>query len=170
MKEALRVINDLEAQGFISRYAIGGAVAALFYAEPVDTEDLDIFVHLDVSDHPLMPMANLYAELHKRGFKKDGIYDVIEGVPVQFLPDSPELIREAVFQARDVVIDSVPTKVPTLEHLIAIMVLTGRTKDRLRVLMVHEQAKVDENKLADILDRYQLRERYEQWKKIDGKK
>jgi len=31
----------------VSRYAIGGAVAAEFYLEPMSTEDVDVFVTLD---------------------------------------------------------------------------------------------------------------------------
>jgi hypothetical protein len=164
MKETLRVLNDLQAKGFISRYAIGGAVAAIFYTEALDTEDLDIFVHLQEQDHPLMPMASLYAELERRGYKKDGIYDLIEGIPVQFLPDSPALIEEAVLRAREIDFEGVPTYIPHAEHLVAIMVMTGRLKDRVRALQMREQSVLDEHKLTDILRRYDLFEKYEQWK------
>jgi hypothetical protein len=34
MEATLRVLNELEAEGVISRYAIGGAVGAIFYMEP----------------------------------------------------------------------------------------------------------------------------------------
>jgi len=37
MKEAIKVLNDLESAGIIDRYAIGGAVAAIFYAEAIAT-------------------------------------------------------------------------------------------------------------------------------------
>ena len=40
---ALRVLNALEAEGTIGRYAIGGSIALLFYTEPLLTEDMDIF-------------------------------------------------------------------------------------------------------------------------------
>jgi len=168
LKETLQVLNELEWHGFISRYAIGGAVAAIFYMEAVDTEDLDIFVHLGNHAHPLMPMAELYQELERRGYQKDGIYDLIEGVPVQFLPDSPAIVEEAVRDAREIEFYGVPTRVPTLEHLVGIMVQTGRPKDRLRVLQFHEQTQLDYVKLNNILDRYNLREKYELWKQIDS--
>ena len=42
MQRTLEVINDMEAEGIISRYAIAGAVAAYYYIEPIVTEDLGI--------------------------------------------------------------------------------------------------------------------------------
>lgn len=47
MKKTLRILNQLEQKGIIDRYAIGDAMAALFYAEPVLTYDMDMFVFLD---------------------------------------------------------------------------------------------------------------------------
>ncbi len=44
MKLALQAINDLEREGLMHRHAIGGAMGATFYLEPVSTFDLDIFV------------------------------------------------------------------------------------------------------------------------------
>ena len=46
MEKTLQVLNALERGGVLRRYAIGGAMAATFYAEPVLTFDLDIFVLL----------------------------------------------------------------------------------------------------------------------------
>ena len=46
MEATLAVLNDLVAQGVIQKYAIGGAVAAIFWVEPFDTIDLDVFVFL----------------------------------------------------------------------------------------------------------------------------
>lgn len=44
MKEALKVLSDLVTDGVIEAYAIGGAMGATFYLEPVVTMDLDVFV------------------------------------------------------------------------------------------------------------------------------
>lgn len=43
MREALIAMNQLVADGVIPSYAIGGAIGASFYTEPVATEDLDVF-------------------------------------------------------------------------------------------------------------------------------
>ena len=44
IKEVLTVVNRMQADGVIEPYAIGGAVGATFYLEPVATLDVDIFV------------------------------------------------------------------------------------------------------------------------------
>ena len=46
MREALLALNRVQRDGTIQQYAIGGAVAASFYIEAMQTEDLDIFVFL----------------------------------------------------------------------------------------------------------------------------
>jgi hypothetical protein len=46
MRRTLEVLNDLDDQNVFSRYAIGGAMAATFYAEPTLTFDLDVFLVL----------------------------------------------------------------------------------------------------------------------------
>ena len=44
MKRTLQVLNELERDGVFTRYAIGGAMGATFYTEPLLTFDLDVFV------------------------------------------------------------------------------------------------------------------------------
>src|SRR4030067_78008 len=44
IKEVITVINQMQADGVVECYAIGGAVGATFYLEPVATLDVDIFV------------------------------------------------------------------------------------------------------------------------------
>jgi len=44
VKETLEVINQMQADGVIGKYAIGGAVGATFYLAPAATIDVDIFV------------------------------------------------------------------------------------------------------------------------------
>ncbi len=46
MKRTLHVLNELEQERIFARYAIGGAMGATFYVEPLLTFDLDIFVLL----------------------------------------------------------------------------------------------------------------------------
>lgn len=49
IKEAIFVINQMQADGIIGRYAIGGAIGETFYLEPVSTVDLDIFMALSLN-------------------------------------------------------------------------------------------------------------------------
>lgn len=60
MEETLRVLNSLERDGVLRRYAIGGAMAATFYTEPVLTFDLDIFVLLPASPEALLTLSPLF--------------------------------------------------------------------------------------------------------------
>ena len=41
--DVLRAANELVANGVIADYAIGGAMAAIFYVEPFATFDIDLF-------------------------------------------------------------------------------------------------------------------------------
>jgi predicted nucleotidyltransferase len=88
---------------------------------------------------------------------------MIEGVPVQFLPAYNALVEEALGQAREIDYDGVPARVVRAEHLIAVALQTGRSKDRARVAMLREQASLDLNLLADILKRHQLEEKWKLW-------
>ena len=42
IRDAIIVLNQMRADGVIERYAIGGAVGATFYLEPVATLDVDV--------------------------------------------------------------------------------------------------------------------------------
>ena len=44
LKEVLATINQMQTDGVIDQYAIGGAVGATFYLEPIATLNIDIFV------------------------------------------------------------------------------------------------------------------------------
>lgn len=44
LADVFRELNELKATGLVREYAIGGATAALFYAEPARTYDVDVFV------------------------------------------------------------------------------------------------------------------------------
>lgn len=68
MEKTLAVINKLEQEGIIGRYAIGGAVAATRYIEPSQTYDLDIFVLLPLSPSGLISISPIYAYLGQHGY------------------------------------------------------------------------------------------------------
>jgi hypothetical protein len=40
MKDTFQIINDMQRDGVIDKYAIGGAVGATFYLEPAATLDV----------------------------------------------------------------------------------------------------------------------------------
>ena len=86
MKRTLEVLNELEKEGVFSRYAIGGAMAATFYVEPLLTFDLDVFVLLQPPESGLLSLTPIYDALRSRGYAEEADCVLMEGVPVQFLP------------------------------------------------------------------------------------
>ena len=164
MKRTLEVLNELENEGVFTRYAIGGAMAATFYTEPVLTFDLDVFILLQSeSGGGLVSLDVIYQALRGRGYNTERETVSIEGVPVQFLPAYNALIEEALAHPREIDYEDVSSHVVQAEYLIAICLQTGRTKDRARVAMLREQASLDRNVLADILKRHQLEETWKLW-------
>jgi hypothetical protein len=164
MKRTLQVLNELERDGVVERYAIGGAMAATFYVEPVLTFDLDVFVILPQSPAHLLSLAPLYEALRGRGYVEEGECVLIEGVPVQFLPAYNALLEEALREAREAPYEEVVARVVRAEHLIAICLQTGRDKDRERVRILREQADLDMNYLAGVLQRHGLEGKWKPWK------
>ena len=164
MKRTLQVLNEMERDGAFTRYAIGGAMAATFYVEPLLTFDLDVFVVLPQTPGGLLALAPLYDALRARGYSEEENECIrIEGVPVQFLPAYNALLEEALKEAQEIMYEDVPARVLRSEHLLAICLQTGRSKDRERVRILREQAKLDQNFLADVLRRHQLEDKWKLW-------
>jgi len=159
MDRALQVINELEADQIIGRYAIGGAVALLFYSEPALTFDLDIFCHLP-SQGLLINLQPLFDWLTKRGYKAESEFVRFERVPVQFLPATGPLVGEALEKAVERTFLGVPTRVIDYEYLLAIMVETGRAKDKARLQAAIASTPANEAKLMDILKRFNLLDKW----------
>lgn len=153
MKATLAVLNDLEAHGIFRRYAIGGAMGAMFYVEPVATYDLDVFVVLPVSRAGLLTPP-IYDALRRRGHEPKDEHVIIEGIPVQFLPAYNPLLEEALEYACTVQVEEVSTRILRIEHLICVSVETGRVKDRERVQLLMEEG--HPNILAEICTRHHL--------------
>lgn len=164
MKRTLQVLNELERDGVVEHYAIGEAMAATFYVEPLLTFDLDVFVILPQNAANLLSLAPLYEALRGRGYAEEGECVLIEGVPVQFLPAYNALLEEALREARETPYEEVFARVVRAEHLIAICLQTGRDKDRERVRILREQADLDMNYLAGVLQRHGLEGKWKPWR------
>ncbi len=164
MEATLKVLNELERDGVIRRYAIGGAVGAIFYMEPFLTYYLDVFVLLPQTSGGLLTLSPIYEALKQRGYGEDGECVLIEGMPVQFLPAYNPLLEEALAGARETRYAATVTRVLRAEHLAAIMVQTGRDKDRQRFSTFMREAEVDADYLRGVLERHQLTERFNTWK------
>ncbi|MCB2155994.1 hypothetical protein KQI84_14015 [bacterium] len=175
MEATLRILNELEQEGLIERYALAGAMAAMFYPiEPVSTYDLDVFIFVTPKRSALSldPFNGLYEELKSRGYEWQDLYLIIEGIPVQFLPAEKPHIVEAVQTAVDMEykgeLETVITHVPRAEYLMLIMLDAGRQKDKDRFrLLWRADAEgpsfLDRQLLADLVSKYGWQKKYDEW-------
>ena len=157
IKHTIAAINQLQADGVIERYAIGGAVGATFYLEPVATLDVDIFISFRPDSWKLIASPQPILDYFKvRGGKMEGEYIVIAGWPVQFLPAAGPLAEEALAQAVEKDVAGTPARVFTAEHLAAIALQTGRAKDKARLLQFIETGALDPARFQTIISRHGL--------------
>ena len=166
MKKTLEIINELKENGLIRDYAIGGAIGTLRWTETFFTRDLDIFITFRPKERKrVIDLSPIYNYLKNKGYRWQGQWVVIEGIPVDFIP-ADELGEEAIKDAQQVEIQGVKTKVFKPEYLIASFLIAGRDKDTRKIQMLFEQTKVDKNKLINILDKHDLKEKAKNFKKF----
>lgn len=168
MKKTFAVLNQMVADGAIENYAVAGAIGAMFYVEPFSTQDIDVFV-LTPEDRLIIELPGLNY-LKARGyaeFRNEGI--VVEEWPVQFMPATTDLEREAYLNADVSNFEEVPVRVVLAEHLVAIMLKVGRLKDIARIDMFLSQDAVSIDKLEDVIQRHGLTDKWAAYKrKIAG--
>jgi hypothetical protein len=166
IQEVIQTITQMQADGIIDTYAIGGAVGATFHLEPVSTLDVDIFVSFrSEPDSLLVSPRSIYDYLTARGCAADGEYLIIAGWPVQFLPPTGPLAEEALAKAVVHDVAGVPARVFSAEHLAAIALQTGRAKDKARLLQFVESGTLDAATFQDILTRHALTGQWAQFQR-----
>lgn len=155
---ALAAVERMKREGVVTEYAIGGAMALVFWTEPVATFDLDVFVLLPGETMLLVSLDPLYRWAIANGYAAEGEHIVIEGIPVQFIPSHSTLADEAIEEASTLEYDGAPVRVIRPEHLIALYLEpSARTAKRLqRVAALLEESAVDREHLDSILRRYNL--------------
>ncbi len=157
MEKIFAVINDMETDGIIGRYAIGGAVGAIFWLEPITTKDVDVFVMLPSSPgSSLLSLGPIYDYLTGRGYLPEGQFILIEGWAVEFVPPATPLVEEALAQAVERDVNGISTRVFTAEHLAAICLQVGRPRDHDRVIRFVEAGVLDTELFEAILRRHDL--------------
>lgn len=159
-RRVFEIINEMQAAGIVERYAIGGAVGATFYLEPVSTLDVDVFIAFS-SSGLLVDPSPVFDWLKARGGAMEGEYIVIEGTPVQILMAGTPLVEEALREAVVEEVAGVPARVFTAEHLAAIALEVGRAKDKARVLQFIEEGALDAPRFEAIIARHGLQGRWE---------
>jgi hypothetical protein len=165
IQDVLVMLNQLQDNSVIARYAIGGAVGATFYLEPVSTLDVDVFIAFKPeSGSILVSPLPIFDYLKQFGCKMEGEYIVIGGWPVQFLPADAPLLKDALAQAVESDVEGTPARVFTAEHLAAIALQTGRAKDKARLLQFIESGVLDSERFQALIARHQLSDG---WKKFE---
>ena len=165
--KTISVVNQMMTDGIIENYALGGATAVIFYTEPIATEDVDIFVQLKIGGNPLMEFQPIFDYLKDKGYAMKGEHFYVEDFPVQFLPTGTDLLDEAIDEANEFQLtDEVVVRVMTPEHLVAIMLNTGRLKDFLRISIFLQHEVVNSDELQSILTKHNLAQK---WKDNIGK-
>ena len=166
ISQVIAMINQLVEDGVIERYAIGGAVGATFYLEPVATLDIDIFVVFrPEAGRSLLSLQPIFDYLTARGGVLEGEYVVVAGWPVQFLPATSPLVDEALADAVTVQVEGMPARVFTAEHLAAIALQIGRPKDKARLLQFVESGAIDDEHFQAILARHGLNNRWQEFER-----
>lgn len=166
IRDVIIAINQMEADRIIDRYAIGGAVGATFYLEPMATLDVDVFVAFRPEPGQLLATPKpIFDYLAARGWSMKGESVMIAGWPVQFLPPTGPLVEEALAEALERDVDGMSARVFTAEHLAAIALQTGRAKDKARLLQFIEEGALDAGQFQAILRRHDL---VDAWAKFEG--
>ena len=155
LADVLRAANDLLAAKLIEDWALGGALAAIYYVEPFTTYDADIFF-IPADKGLTAGIPAIYTRLQAQGWQIEGEHLLVRGFPVQFLAASG-LTEEAVREAEKISFEGVPAKVFRAEHIVAIAASVGRAKDKARIEQVLQQAGLDQTKLENILQRHKLK-------------
>jgi len=166
MERVIQVLNRMLADRVIENYAIGGGIAAIYYLEPYQTDDIDVFipaVTVSVGEVGLISLEPIYSYLKELGFTplKEGV--VIEDWLVQFIPTFEPMQDEAISKSRRIKFGDTETNIFTAEHLAAELLRSGRRKDHLRVIALLESNHVNVQQLRSIINRYNLTEK---WKKF----
>ncbi|HEX4329802.1 MAG TPA: hypothetical protein VH105_23645 [Burkholderiales bacterium] len=163
MKDAIVALNQIQQDGVIEKYAIGGAIGATFYIEALNTEDVDVFVFLlPVPGSFLISLTPIYDALRALGGQIRGEHIVIGQWPIQILAAEPGLVSDALERSIEVPYENEQTHVFTAEHLCAIALKTGRSKDYLRVTNFIDQEAVDVPLLNAMVEHYSLEDKLTQ--------
>lgn len=156
LADVFRILNRMREEGVVSQYALGGATAVLFYAEPTRTYDLDVFVTVATDGGALAPLSPVYEWAQARGIAVQAEHLLIEGVPVQILPAWNALVKTAVATARVHDYGGVPVSVVDPEHLAALALQAGGARRRERAWQLLQSGAVDRNRLQALLKNHAI--------------
>ena len=158
IEKVIEVLDDMHTANIIEKFAVGGAFAATLHNEPISTIDLDIFfLFKEKSESLILSLDKIYDYAKQNGFSFDHEFINIHGWLVQFVEAShSDLWTEAIENADIVKIRESEVSVIGCEHLVAMWLFAGRAKDYQKISVFWEAGILDEKKMFDILDKYDL--------------
>src|SRR5437016_8763875 len=106
LAEVLRAANGLVSAKLIEDWALGGALAAIYYVEPFTTYHADIFF-IPKDKGLTSGIPAIYEHLKSKGWKIEREHLLVREFPVQFLAASG-LTEEAVREAERIDYEGVP--------------------------------------------------------------
>ncbi len=171
---AIKVINELKEKGLIKDFAIGGGVAAIAHVAPINTDDLDVIFEPKANGIDLL--QPIFDYLRKKGYDFEKITDekgnvrkgehiVIEGTPTQFIVPTNDLLAGAFNDTELKSIGEIKVKILKAEYLIAIYLGLQRSKDKIKLIALLEQAKLNDDLLKQILKDNNLEDKYNKFTK-----
>jgi hypothetical protein len=156
--DALRALNAIKAEGAVEEYAIAGAMAMVFWSEPVPTFDLDVLVLLPGPQRDLISLDAIYRWAESNGYPVQHEHILVEGLPIQLVPSPNGLAREAITSAAEVDYQGVLVRVVRPEYLIALYLQPqARTRKRQeRAATLLELPTLNHDLVNEILSRHGL--------------
>jgi hypothetical protein len=163
IRTIIEVFDQLKSERIITDFAIGGAMASVFYTEPFLTYDVDVFIALPLQPKLLVDLSPVYKRLRETGHAPIGEHVHIGDTPVQILIPAGDLEVEALRDALVQSYENLAVKVFRPEHLLAIYLKVNRPKDRLKCQMLLDSGVLDMKLVEAIVTRHGL---VEQWKNL----
>jgi hypothetical protein len=152
----------------IGEHAIGGAMAFVYWAEPFETKDLDVFAILPTTANDLIDLGPVWQDLVEHGGVPEGQFVRVGRLLLDFVPPGDRLDEEAIAEAVTIHVGHETTRVFTPEHAVAIALRTWRGKDREHIdrLIRTGRQPLDIVRLRNILRRFGLEERWRRFQEM----
>jgi hypothetical protein len=162
--EVIELFNLAIREEVFNRYALAGGMAVEYYGAPINTVDADFLVMFPETAGGLLDPSLFFEFFRRRGANAAGEYLVLQGLKFQMIPANRPLDTEALQEASVVSERGTQFFIITLEHLIALKLKAWRYKDRLHINhLLDSSVTLDKAKLAPILERHDLVQRWKQF-------
>jgi hypothetical protein len=166
VKATLEVINQMQADGVICHYGIGGGVAAAYYTEPASTPDMEAFVILPFDPRgESASMSALHSYLAARGCSCNGQHFEIRGWPVRISAARNDLEHAAVAGSLPESVDGEAAWILAAEDLIAIALAESSLRGQIWIQRLTEADAFDELTLKAVLTSNGLISKWEEFEK-----